>query len=379
MGIDLEKGSLVKDLKTVGKLIENRLVALDTSYLKVSYVEGGYWLAGFGSQHELLIKLIDDKGDEQSKNIDFNRLWDLVSYMGDDITLELTDKGVHVTDSNSKTDLVDLMSDNDDVEDIRGLIELKEEIKDEGFTVDRKEFLETIKYLRSIQDREERDDVQTGIMLSTDSSYVISDLYALRHDFKFPIDLVLDTHTVKVIIDLLDSVEDEEIDVIRDGSHTWFLVGENVYRVDALEDEVSDIYKKVFDHREVEDKINLGREESLRMLKMTKVLTDSVETDINFQIKKGMGRIYTQTQDGDMVDSKFTAKECQDVEFTVAVENMIGVISNLPDRIEEELEFEVVLVPMEEQFDEQELLHLKIKSEGKDVGECIFSINTDID
>src|SRR5699024_3939191 len=132
MGIKLEKGSLVQGLKTVGKLINNRIIALDTSYLKIVYAKGSYWLAGFGSQHELIMKLKTVKGKEVSKNIDFNYIWDLVGYMGEDITLEFTDKGVLVNDGVSKTELIDIMSDNDDVEDITSLIEDKDSLDGNG-------------------------------------------------------------------------------------------------------------------------------------------------------------------------------------------------------------------------------------------------------
>lgn len=379
MGIEIEKNGFVKDLRTVGKIINNRVLELDTSYLKVSYVEGSYWLSGFGSQHDLVIKLEDGDGEEQSKNIEYSKMWELVNLMQDDITLELTEKGVHVNDINSQMDLVDLMSDNDDVEDIKELISLKNEIEEDGFTVNREDFLQTIKYLRNIQDREDRDDIQTGVMMSKDSSYIASDLYAVRHGYNFPIDIVLDSHTVKVLLDLLESVGDEDVKIVRDGSFTWFLVEDSLYRVDALEDAIEGQYKKIFKHRKVDDVIVIDKKECLRMLNMTKVLTDSVESDINFKIEDGKGRIYTETQDGDLVDGTFEAGECQDVEFTVSVENMIGVISNLPDYCGNELEFEVVIVPIEKQFEEQELLHLRYGNGDYFEGECIFSINTDLD
>src|SRR5699024_10224217 len=130
--------------KTVGKLVNNKMIALDTSYLKVSYVNGSYWLAGIGSQHELLIKLKTVKGKEQSKNVDFDYMWDLVNYMGEELELELTEKGVFITDKSSKTELVDILKDNDDVEDIKELLSLKEEIKEEGFTVNRNELYQTV-------------------------------------------------------------------------------------------------------------------------------------------------------------------------------------------------------------------------------------------
>lgn len=378
MGIELGKDTLVQGMKTVGKLITNKVIAMDTSYLKVSYVNGSYWLAGFGSQHELLMKLQDTEAEETSKNIDFDNIWDLVGYMGDEIFLELTEKGVFVKDETSKTELVDVMSDNDDVEDIGSLLEMKDSLE-EGFTVNREEFYNTVKYLRGIQEREDREDLETGVMLSTDAGYVVSELYAARVDYEFPINLVLDTPTVKVLLDLLESNHEEEnITIVREEGLTWFLIGEDIYRVDGLTDEVDEEYKEVFNHRDVKDTIQLDKTESLRMLNMTKVLTDSLEPDINLKVEKGKGRIYTETNDGDLVDSKFNAKKCQDTEFTVSVENMISVISNIPNSAGSSLEFEVVLIPEEEQMEEQELLHLKVGDKDGFKGDCIFSINTDI-
>src|SRR5699024_12400654 len=98
----LNKEDFVQGLKTVGKLITNKIIAMDTSYLKVSYVKGTYWLAGFGSQHELLMKLKDKDAEEMSKNIDCDHIWDLVGYMGDEMYLELTDKDVFVKDGKSE-------------------------------------------------------------------------------------------------------------------------------------------------------------------------------------------------------------------------------------------------------------------------------------
>src|SRR5699024_7844752 len=137
LGIDLNKEDFVQGLKTVGKLITNKIIAMDTSYLKVSYVKGNYWLEVFGSQHKLLMILKDKDSEEMSKNIDFDHIWDLVGYMGDEIYLELTDKGVFVKDGTSKTELVDVMSDNDDVEDIGSLLDMKENLAEEGYTVNR--------------------------------------------------------------------------------------------------------------------------------------------------------------------------------------------------------------------------------------------------
>jgi len=382
MGIKLEKGSLVQGLKTVGKLINNRIIALDTSYLKIVYAKGSYWLAGFGSQHELIMKLKTVKGKEGSKNIDFNYIWDLVGYMGEDITLEFTDKGVLVNDGVSKTELIDIMSDNDDVEDITSLIEDKESLDGKGnsYTIKLADFHQTVKFLRGVQEREDREDLETGIMLSKDFGYVASELYAARIGNDFPIDLVLDSPTVKVLLDLLDSNKDEEeLTIIYEGGLTWFLVGEDMYRVDGLTDEIDEDYKEIFNHREVEDTIELDKKECLRMLNMTKVFTNSVEPNINFEIKKGKGRIFTESQDGDIVESKFEAKKCQDVEFTVLVGDMISVISNFPNGEDDKLLFEVVIIPEEFIDEEPELLHLKQENVNGETGDAVFSINTYLD
>src|SRR5699024_11653080 len=108
----------------------------------------------------------------------------------------------------------------------------------------------------------DREDLETGVMLSTDAGYVVSELYAARVEYEFPTNLVLDTPTVKVLLDLLESNEEEEtIKIVREEGLTWFLIGEDIYRVDGLTDEVDDEYKEVFNHRKVEDKIQLDRSE----------------------------------------------------------------------------------------------------------------------
>ena len=373
MGIKLEKGNLVGGMKTVGKLINNRVISLDTSYLKVSHVDGECWLAGFGSQHELLIKLADIKGDNQSKNIDFNYLWDLVSFMKEEIELDLTEKGVFITDNTSKTELVDLMADNTDVEDIQELIDLKKGLDKKGVTIKREKLHEVIKYLRGIQEREDREELETGIMLTKKAGYVVSDLYVAKHEYKFPIELVLDMHTIKVILDLLEKNEDEEeIKIVREDGFTWFLVGDDIYRVDGLADEVDKDYIDVINYEKEDNHISLDKDECLRMLNMAKVLTDSMDPDINFSVEDGKGRIFMETMDGDLVDSKFNANGCGDIEFTASVEDLVGVISNLPSKAGDKLEFDVT--------EEVEFFHLTYGSKEEDFeGECIFSINTDLD
>jgi len=376
MTLKIEQPQLVGNVKAVGRLVTNKTIAHDTSYLKVVRHGESYWLAGFGSQHSLLTKLdsIKNKENSISVNLEYNRLWNLIGYLRGEVELALSEAGLSIKDENASTDLINVMADNDDIEDISDLLSEVESLKGQGEKIDRTSFHEAISYLRGIQERDERTDLETGIMLTPEASYVVSDMFAVRYNYEFPFDLVLDSHTTKILLDLLQvNSEEEEITVIPSNGYTWFIIGDSIYQVDGLVDEVDEQYKDVFTHRETDDTITLDRAECLRILNLTKVLTDSVEPDITFKVKDGKGVIYTESRDGDAVDGKFVADKCGDVLFTVSVDDMVSVISKLKNTVGQELTFEVVAIPEEFRHEEMDLLHLK-----HDLGDCIFSINTAI-
>lgn len=370
--IKLKQGEFIENLKVVGELITNKIISLD-SYLKIVSVDGVQYLTGFGSQHDLIIKLSENDLEDFSVNVEYSKLVSLVSYMKEDITIEIDNNGLLAKDGTVKTFLNNLMVDNTDVEDVKEILGTASKLAKKGIKVKRKEFHDTLKYLRGVQERDERTDIETGIMFTKDYSYVVSNLYAVRHKFGIDEDLIVDGHTTRVLNSLLTITEDEEFIISRKDGVTFFLVEDSVYRVDGLLDEILDSYIEIFNHRDTTDKITMEKDECLRVLHLTKVFTDTMEPDITFEIKKGKGRIYTETQDGEKVDSKFKAESCSDMVFTVSVDEMIAVIGKLPKGVADKLMFDVVNVPEEYKYVEPDLLHLHYE-----LGDCVFSINTDV-
>lgn len=372
--INVKQNDLVSNLKVVGELITNKILALDTSYLKIVSIEGVQYLVGFGSQHDLIIKIGDNKdSDDYSANVEYGKLLALVGYMQEDITLEADNEGVLTKDNSVETYLNNIMADNTDIEDVTDILTNAGEVKEKGFRVKREDFYNTLRYLRGIQERDERTDLETGVMFAKDATYVVSDLYAVRHNFGLGENLVLDGHVTRVLLSLISNSKDEEFIIAKDRGVTFFYVGDNVYRVDGLSDDITDQYKEVFNHPGAKDTIEMEKRECLRVLNLTKVFTDATEPDITFDIKDKKGRIYAETQDGDKVDSEFLADKCTDVSFTVSVEDMISVIGKLPNDVAEQLDLDVVLLTEEDQLQQSELLHFK-----HELGDCVFSINRDI-
>lgn len=376
MTLKIEQQKLVGNVKAVGRLVTNKAKATEVSHLKIIQHKGYYWLSGFISEHSLLIRL--DKADNKNSdsiNLSYNRVWNLINYLRGEISLNITDEKVFIKDENASTDLVNIMFDNNDIQDIDKMLEEVKSVKSKGVKINRKDFHEALIYLRGIQDREERSDLETGIMLTPKESYVISDMFAVRYNYQFPQELVLDSTTTKTLLDLLsNNSEEEEFTFISNEDKSYFLIGKSIYEVTGLVDEVDERVSNVFIHRDTTDKIVLNRAECLRILNLTKVLTDSVEPDVIFEIKDTKGRIYTQSRDGDAVDGKFPATECSDTMFTVSVESMVSVISKLKDTVGQDLTFDVVIIPEEFKDKERDVLHLKYDS-----GECIFSINPEIE
>lgn len=375
MTLKIEQNRLVENVKVVGKLITNKVINYDTSYLKMVKFNKAYWVAGFGSQHNILMKLTDtkDKVSDISVNVDYSRVWSLINYLRGEVEVTLSEKGAHIKDDNASTDVINIMADNSDIEDISYLVEEADSLGNEGYEINRDDFYEAVSYLRAIQERDEREDLETGIMLTPNASYVVGEMFAVRYNYEFPFDLILDSHTTKILLELLQANKDvETIRVISESGLTWFLVGDSIYQVDGLADDVNESYMRVFDHRETDDLITMERTECLRILNLTKVLTNSVTPDITFDVKKGKGRIFTESQDGDAVEGKFEADQCNDVLFTVSVDDMVSVISKLKNTVGKDLQFEVVANP--EDTGEVDILHLK-----HDAGDCIFSINASIE
>lgn len=455
--IIVRQNELVANLRVVGDLISNKVVALDTSHLKILSVDNTQYLAGFGSQHGLVVKIGDNRLEDFSVSVEYSKLMALVSYMQEEITLDATNEGVLTKDSTVETYLNNIMADNTDVVDVKTFLTAAEGLKEGGMVVNRKEFYDALRYLRGIQERDDRTDIETGIMFTKEFSYVVSDLYGVRYGFGLEKDLVLDNHVTRVLLPLLAKSDDEEFIISRREGITYFYVGENVYRVDGLSDEVMDQYVEIFNHRnekaraplytvtkelnkfkqvleeeqeefknlqkkiieettetekeklaakievsqekqkslrkEVEeleqqeqevseqiennidsDIILMDKKECLRILNLTKVLTDTTEPDINFTVKDGKVRIHTGTQDGDTVDTEFVAENCSNVNFTVSVGDLISVISKLPNNVAEQLILEVINIPEEDKYDEPDLLHFR-----HELGDSVFSINTDVE
>lgn len=371
--VKVEQGKFLKDIKVVGELITNRVIALDTSYLKLVSLNNKQYLVGFASQHDLLVKIGENKLEDFSVNVEYSKLLSLVGYLNTDVNLAVDNNGVEITDGSVETYLSNIMSDNTDLEDITHILEDAGNLNGDRIKVKRDDFFNTLRYLRGIQERDERTDIETGVMFTKEYSYVIGELYAVRHQFGLDYDLVLDGHTTRVMLSLIGGSDVEEFEIARKDGVTYFFVGDNVYRVDGLTDDIDDEYTQIFNHRETENIITMDKKECLRILNLTKVLTDSVESDITFDVAGKKGRIFTKTQNGDLVDSEFVAEQCEDVAFNVSVEDMVSIISKLPQDVAEELYLEVVNVPEEDRYEENEILHFK-----HDLGDCVFSINTDI-
>lgn len=372
--IKVSQGTLLKNIKTVGELITNRVVALDTSYLKLVSVDGTQYLVGMGSQHDLILKVAEEDLEDFSVNVDYTKMASLVSYLKEEITLEADNEGVLTEDGTVKTYLSNIMSDNTDIEDITNILEESAQVNGNSIKVNTEDFYNTLRYLRGIQERDERTDIETGIMFTSDYSYVVGDMYAARHNFGMDLDLVLDGHTTRVLAALLQGEEVEEFRVAREDGVTFFLVGEHVYRVDGLTTIIDDRYEEIFGYPDAEDVIKMEKSECLRILNLTNILTDKLTPDITFKIQDNEGRIYTSTQDGDEVDSKFKATECGDKHFTVDVGDMLSVIGKLPQDVAEELHLEVIDTMDEEKNRNAELIRLK-----HELGDSVFSINFEVD
>src|SRR5690625_7998481 len=113
------------------------------------------------------------------------------------------------------------MADDDGMGYISDLLSDVESLKDQGEKIDRTSFHECISYLRGIQERDELTDLETGIMLTPEASYVVSNMFAVRYNYEFPFDIVLDSHTTKILLDLLQvNSEEEEIAVIPSNGYT---------------------------------------------------------------------------------------------------------------------------------------------------------------
>src|SRR5690625_1906848 len=104
MTLKIEQPQLVGNVKAVGRLVTNKTIAHDTSYLKVVRHGESYWLAGFGSQHSLLTKLdsIKNKENSISVNLEYNRLWNLIGYLRGEVELALSEAGLSIKRSEER-------------------------------------------------------------------------------------------------------------------------------------------------------------------------------------------------------------------------------------------------------------------------------------
>lgn len=375
MVLKLEQDDFMAKAKAVGRLLTDKKIQTDDSFFKLVKQGNKYLFAGVGDGHTLYINVAKAKKTEKDKsvNVEYLHLWNIIGYLRGEVETAFTDNGITLKDEKTMTRLSDVMSDNDDLESFTNLQDDIKNLKGTGHKIERQEFYDTVSNLRAIQERDERTDIETGIMLTDNGCFVTNGMYVVKYYYKTPMSLILDAGTTKVLLELLNIYKDEEhFEVIIQEDMTYFLIGDAVYIVQDLDTYMNDVYDSIFKHIDTGNKIEMDRAECLRILNLAKVLTDSTRPDIEFHVTDGEGKIYVENGDGDVVDGKFQAQECEDISFTVTVDDMVSVISRLNNTVGKDILFEVVNVPSDS--DEQDLLHLH-----HSLGECVFSINTDFE